>query len=260
MLKTFFFFSLFLNMAFAQDFKAEALKSWKNRDDQKSMEDALAKFEKAPQNLETLTYLARGHFLYAEYFVSGDEKKMDAYEKAKKFGDKALELNPVYKKFADDDITTAIEQLNEKEVAPLYWRACALGKWARLNGIMKSLKYKDEIQKSIKQVEKLKPDFFHGAVPRYWGSYYAIAPGIAGGDMDKSKENFKKSMSIAPEYLGTKTLYAEHYLVKEDKEKEFKEVLNEVISSGDGPEDIAPENRLEKKRAKHLLDKVKKLF
>jgi len=260
MLKMILFFSLFMNLAVAQDFKAEALKSWQKRDDQKSLEAALANFEKAPQDLETLTYLARGYFLYAEYFVSGDEKKMDAYEKSKKYGDKALELNPVFKKVADDDITTAIEQVTEKEVAPLYWRACALGKWARLNGIMKSLKFKDEIQKSIKQVEKLKPDFFHGAVPRYWGSYYAIAPGIAGGDMKKSKENFKKSMTMAPEYLGTKTLYAEHYLVKEDEEKEFKQVLNEVLSAGDGPQDIAPENRLEKKRAQNLLDKVKKLF
>lgn len=260
MLKTVLFLSLFMNLAFAQDFKAEALKSWAKRDDQKSMEDALAKFEKAPQDLETLTYLARGYFLYAEYFVTGDDKKMDTYEKSKKYGDKALELNPVYKKVASDDINMAIEQVSEKEIAPLYWRACALGKWAKLNGIMKSLKFKEEIQNSIKQVGKLKPDFFHGAVPRYWGSFYAIAPGIAGGDMDKSKENFKQSMKMAPEYLGTKTLYAEHYLVKEEEEKEFKKILGEVIASGDGPEEIAPENRLEKKRAQKLLDNVKKLF
>jgi tetratricopeptide (TPR) repeat protein len=260
MLKMILLLSL-VTFSFAQaDMKSEAMKSWQNRDDEKSLLDALSKFEKAPQDLDTLTHMARGHFIYAEYFLNDEGKKMDAYEKAKNYGDKALMLNPDFKKHSDDDIEKAISVLTEKEVAPLYWRAASLGKWARLNGIFKSLKYKDEILASIKKVEQLKPDFFYASVPRYWGSYYALAPSIAGGDMDKSKDNFMKAIKNAPEYLGTKNLYAELYLVKKDNKKDFKAVLQEVISAPNGPAEITPENKLEKKKAQKLLDKAEDLF
>lgn len=265
MLKTFVFLSLFFSLTLAQaNVKSDALKSWAKRDDQQSLETALKQFEEAlkenSKDIETLTYLARGYFLHAEYFMTKDDDKKESFKKAKSFGEAALRLNPEFKKLEKKNIEEAIDKLTMKEIAPLYWTAASIGKWARLEGIFKSLGYKNQIISSINKVEKLQPDFFYAAVPRYWGGFYAIAPGIAGGDMDKSKENFKKSMEKAPEYLGTKTLYAELYHVKKGNKKEFKALLEEVINSPDGPEDIAPENRLEKIKAKKLLEMAGKLF
>src|SRR5690606_9638473 len=94
----------------------------------------------------------------------------------------------------------------------------------------------------------------------YWGGFYAVAPGIAGGSMKKSKKNFKKAMEMAPEYLGTKVLYAELYLTEEKEKKEFKEVLLEVVGAPNGPAEIVPENMLEKKKAERLLEEIDKLF
>jgi tetratricopeptide (TPR) repeat protein len=264
MLKTILFFSLFINLAIAQDLKQDALKSWANRDDQKALMDALSKFEghhkSAPQDLETLTYLARGYFTLAEYYLTDDEDKLSHFDKARSFGERALSLNPDYKNLAGDEIEKAIDKLTVKEVAPLYWSAASLGKWAKLNGIMSSLRFKGQILASIRKVEKLQPDFYYGAVPRYWGGFYAVAPAIAGGDMAESKKNFMKAMGVAPEYLGNKTLYAELYLVKKENEKDFKKVLEEVITAPNGPEEITPENKLEKKKAQRLLSKMKELF
>lgn len=250
--------------AFSVDVRTEALELWKKRDDQKSLEQALSKFEAVhkanPTDMETLVYLARGNFTLAELHLTDDDDKMKYFEKARKFGETGMALNPEYKKLADDDIEKAIDKLTENEVPVLFWAAASLGKWAKLNGVMSSLKFKGQILSMIRRVEKLKPDFYYGAVPRYWGGFYAIAPGIAGGDMGKSKENFIKAMSMAPEYLGTKTLYAEAYCVKKDDKKEFKKQLEEVLAASDGPEEIAPENRLEKKKAQRLLRKMDDLF
>lgn len=252
------------NSAEAQVLKVEALRLWQKRDDQQSLEESLSKFEMVhsaqPEDIEILTYLARGYFLLAELHLDNKDLKMKNFEKAKDFGEKALETNADYKKQKEKDIEKAITKLTKREVPPMFWKAAALGKWAKLNGIMSSLKYKGEILASIRQVEELWPDFFYGAVPRYWGGFYAVAPSIAGGDMKKSKKNFQKAMEVAPEYLGTKVLYAELYLTEEDEEKEFKKQLQEVLTAPEGPVELQPENRLEKKKAEKLLEQVDKLF
>lgn len=273
MFKMFLAFTLFLNFAWAQEtlnpgevkaLKAEAVRLWQKRADQPSLEEALSKFEHIhsaePENLEILTYLSRGYFTLAELHLTNDDLKKRNFEKARTFGEKGMALNPEFKKLAEKDIEKAIDKLTENEVTILYWAAASLGKWARLNGIMSSLKYKGQILAMIKKVEQLKPDFYYAAVPRYFGGFYALAPSIAGGDMKKSKKKFHEAMERAPEYLGTKVLYAELYLVKKDDKKEFKKVLNEVIAAGNGPEEIAPENMLEKKKAERLLEQVDDLF
>ncbi len=275
MLKMFLTFSLLLNFSNAlaqKDFnpaeakvmKAEATRLWQKRDDQQSLEESLSKFEHVlsaePNNLEVLTYLTRGYFTLAELHLTNEDLKKRNFEKARTFGEMGMALNPDYKKLADKEIEEAIEKLTVREVPVLFWTAASLGKWARLNGIMSSLKYKGVILAMIKQVEKLKPDFYYGAVPRYWGGFYAVAPSIAGGDMKKSKKKFQEAMSVAPEYLGTKVLYAELYLVKKEDKKEFKKQLSEVLIAPNGPQEIVPENLLEKKKAEKLLEKADDLF
>ncbi len=273
MLKLLLLFTFMMNLSWAQEsftsgetkvLKAEALRLWQKRVDQQSLEESLSKFEHVhsalPQDLETLTYLSRGYFTLAELHLTNEDLKKRNFEKARAFGEKGLALNPDYQKHASKDIEEAIEKLTEKEVTILYWSAASLGKWARLNGIMSSLKYKNQILAMIKKVEKLRPDFYYAAVPRYWGGYYALAPSIAGGDMKKSKKKFHEAMEKAPEYLGTKVLYAEFYLVKKGDKKEFKKVLTEVIAASNGPEEITPENMLEKKKAERLLEQTDDLF
>lgn len=275
MLKMFLTFAILLNFsgAFAQsDFspaeakimKTDALRLWQKRVDQQSLEESLSKFEHvhqaSPEDLEILAYLTRGYYLLADLHLTNDDLKKKTFEKAREYGQKGMETNPEYKKLAEKDVKLAIEKLTEREVPVMFWGAAALGKWAKLNGIMSSLKFKDQIIATINQVEKLNPNFYYGAVPRYWGGFYAVAPRIAGGDMKKSKKNFEKAMEMAPAYLGTKVLYAELYLTEKDEKKEFKKQLLEVIAAPNGPAELEPENILEKKKAEMLLEKIDKLF
>lgn len=253
-------FALFLTAEAYAGISPEAMEHWKKRDNKESLTKAVQIIETLPRDLENLTYLTRGYFLLGEMYTKSDEDKLNLFEKAKKFGDEGMSLNEEFKKLKDKDITKAIDALTMKEIDILYWAAASLGKWAKANGVMSSLKYKGQILAMIGKVERLNPDYFYGAVDRYMGGFYAIAPGIAGGDMDKSKKHFKKAMSKAPENLGTKVFYAEVYLTKEEEEKEFVQVLNEVLSAPNGPEEIAPENIMEKRKAQDLLNRKKDLF
>lgn len=275
MLKLLLSFAILLNFStvFAQGdllpaeaklMRTEGIRLWQKRVNQESLEEALSKFEyvhqASPEDLEVLTYLTRGYYLLADLHLANDDLKKKTFEKAREYGEKGMATNPEYKKLAEKDIVKAIEQLTEREVSVMFWGAAALGKWAKLNGIFSSMKFKERILAMIKQTEKLNPNFFYGAVPRYWGGFYAVAPRLAGGDMKKSKKNFEKSMEMAPEYLGTKVLYAELYLTEKDEKEEFKKQLLEVIAAPNGPEQLVPENTLEKKKAEMLLEKIDKLF
>lgn len=276
MLKMFFISILLCSFAFAQNqkkdlttaegglMKADALRLWQKRDVQESLEESLSKFEQAlaadPENLELLTYLTRGYFTLAELHLDNKDLKMKNFEKAIEYGERGMSTNPEFKKRMKDDIKSAIEKLSDREVPITFWTAASRGKWSKLNGVMSSLKYKDQIISMIKKVESLRPNFYYGAVPRYWGGFYAVAPRIAGGDMKKSKMNFQKAMEMAPEYLGTKVLFAELYCVEDEDKKEFKKQLTEVIAAPNGPAEITPENILEKRKAEKLLGKIDDLF
>ncbi len=274
MLKLILAFCCLINFSFAKTkefnpaetslLKTEAIRLWQKRDVQESLEEALSKFEmihdSRPGDIEILTYLVRGYFTMGELHYIDDDQKKRTFEKARQLGEIGLATNEVYKKFAAENVEMAIENLGEKEAGLLFWTAASLGNWARLNGVMSSIKYKSQILISIKQVEKLKPNYFYGAIPRFWGGFYAIAPAIAGGDMKKSKSSFQASLAAAPDYLGTKTFYAESYLVKKEDKKEFVKVLNDVLMAPNGPLEIVPENILEKRKAERLLAKSVELF
>lgn len=269
-LKSLVTFILSVSFAFAQDAatKADALRLWQKRDEKESLAEAIKKFESlhktAPQDSEILVYLIRSHFIMGDAHSSEKDDKLKHFEKAMNYGDKTLEMNAEYKARLKkgDEIEHAVKALTLAEVPQTYWTAASIGRFAKTNGIFSSMKFKGKILALISRVEELKPDYFHGAVPRYWGSYYAVIPGIAGKDLKKSKKYFEKSLSMAPNYVGTKVLRAETYLVEEEDEKEFKKVLNEVIAdtSNDNDPELGPENRMEKAKAKKLLDKAKDLF
>lgn len=268
-LKTLFIFALSLNMAWSQDtLKVDALRLWQKRDVKESLAEAITKFEQlhktTPTDTEILVYLTRAHFIMGDSHTSNKDDKLTQFEKAFTYGDKALATNVEYsaRLKKGEEVDYAVKALAASEVPQMYWTAASIGKYARTKGIFASMKYKRKILALISQVEEKQAAYFYGAVYRYWGSYYAVIPGIAGKDLKKSKKNFEKSLAMAPEYLGTKVLMAETYLVEEEDEKEFKKVLNEVMadSSNDNHPEIGPENRMEKIKAKKLLENAGDLF
>ncbi len=245
----------------------KAKELWAKRAETEKLKEALNIFEQIhraqPEDLETLTYLTRGYYFLADSHIDDIEKKKPVYEKAAAFGEKAMATNEAFKKkvASGKTVEESLDTLTEKEVPAIYWSAASLGKWAKASGIAAALKYKTRIKAMIDRVEKLKSDYFFGAAQRYWGGFYAVAPSFAGGDLKKSKINFDKSISIAPEYIGTKVLMAEVYWTKAGDKKQFEQTLKEVLESKyDNHPELGPENIWEKKKAKKLLDNKDELF
>jgi hypothetical protein len=247
--------------------RASAQSLWSQRAQTDKLSQALTIFEKIhlanQEDFSTLVFLTRGYYFLADSHLKDLDQKKSTYEKAASYGEKAMATNEAFKKNVSQgkSVEEALAVLTPNEVPAIYWTAASLGKWAKASGIAAALKYKTRIKAMIERVEKLQPDYFYGAVPRYWGGFFAVAPSFAGGDLNKSKLNFDRSISIAPEYLGTKVLMAEVYWTKMGNRKQFESLLNDVLlSKSDKHPDLGPENIWEKKKAERLLKNADDLF
>lgn len=249
-----------------QKLKSSALVHWSKRHEKEELEKALVDFEQLSKatsdNYEYLVYLTRGYYFLADAHLTDMDMKKKFWEIGTSYGEKAMATNPAFASAMkkDEKVEDHLDKLGKNEVAAMYWTAANLGKWAKNSGIATTLKYKNRIRTLIGTVEKLDPKYFHAAVFRYWGGYYAVAPGFAGGSMPKSKESFEKAIKMAPEYLGTKVLYAEYYMIKKEDKANFKKLLNEVINSTVKNQELFSENMIEKMKAKKLLADMDKLF
>ncbi|MBL8950079.1 MAG: hypothetical protein JNK82_04840 [Myxococcaceae bacterium] len=255
--------------------------AWKKRDDKASCEAAIAAWEKAvalkPDDAATLGKLAHGYYFLADAHLRNGDKDayLTTFEKGVSRGEAALAAaNPKFKEHvvAGGKVEEGMQHLTGTpvEVEAAYWYAASLGKWARAKGFAVTLGNKDRIRGVMTRVLELdteatfgKQGFFHGAVDRYFGSFYAVAPGFAGGDMEKAKNHFEKSIEKAPYYPGTRVLYADTWATKKGDRALFDKLLAEVIALPDqGPEgtDIAPEIKVEKEKARELQAQASERF
>lgn len=249
---------------------AEGDALWAERGDKAKLQAAIAKWEAAAEkapDAELFAKLSRGHYLLGDGFFAlekNDEAKDAEYQKGLDWATKALKLAaPDFAKaMADGKKHAEAIALAPKEAVPsMYWFATNLGKWAAGKGFATRLKYKDDIKATMEKVKGYDENYFYAAPWRYFGSFEALTAGLAGGSLDKSETNYKKSVELAPNYLATKVLWAEYLCTKRQDKATFKKLLDEVLAA-DAKVDpaIEPENRIEQEKAKRLLAQIDDKF
>ncbi len=258
----------------AEQLIAHGDEQWKKRDDKASLEGAISAWEKAvaqnPMDAQTLSKLARAYYFLADAHLRKAGDKSDEYlttfEKGTAAAERALAAaNSEFKKHVTSggSVEEGFKLVGKEGIEAMYWYASNLGKWARAKGFATTLGNKDKIKAAMTRVLELDPngEFFHGAAHRYFGAYYAVAPGFAGGDMNKSKEHFEKSLQLAPSYAGTRVLMADTYAVKKQDRAMFDKLLDEVLAMPDDAiPGLEPETKVEKEKARELKARAAELF
>jgi hypothetical protein len=239
--------------------RAESL--WAQRGDKAQLAEALSVYEQLyiqdSSSKAISARLVRGWYFYGDAHETEIEAKKVAWNKAIAFGVNCLALNADYKAILDKEgkREDAAAALTKEDVPCTYWTASALGKWAKESGLATTLKHIGAAKAYIAKVEELDPTFFYGAPHRYWGAYYSGLPSFAGQDLDRSKVEFEKALSIAPEYLGTRILLADYWATKnQDQIAVFDEHVQYVMASDPTALDpkLLPENEAEIRKAKAL--------
>ena len=242
---------------------------WETRTSPDSIKAAIASWEKAAEadgkNLELLVKLTRAHYFLADGYLRADDKAyLESMDKAVKWGERAMvAASPEFEAKMRDGtkFPEAVSVVGKDGVPAMYWYASALGKWAKKKGFAVLLGQKDNVKATMDRCLELDPEYFYAGPWRYFGAFYAVAPGFAGGDLKKSKEHFEKSLSIEPNYVGTKVLWAAELATKEQDEETFDRLLNEVLATPDDViKELQPEIIVEKQKARELLAQKDELF
>ncbi len=221
-----------------------------------------------PSNAEALSNLSHAIYFYGDCHLRFDDSNPDLYKDTHEEGTKAAEqalsvMSPEFaeKMAAGELIEDAVSVLGPEAVPALYWRSSNLGRWATLDGFATLLSYKDEIRAIMEFCLANNPTYWFQGPDRYFGIFYARAPGFAGGDMKKSAAHFKVSMDAQPHYLGTRIAMAEEWAIKEDNKELFLELVNHVLEADPAVVPyIKPENLCEQRKAQILKDDIDEYF
>ena len=210
--------------------------------------------------------LTRAHYFWADAHLRDQaDDYLDVLDRGVWWGELALvAASPKFKSAMDADkkFVDAIALVDRDGVPAMYWYAAALGKWAKRKSFAVLLGQKDNIKATMSRVSELDPAYFHSAPDRYFGAYFAVAPKFAGGDLEKSRTHFDRSVANAPEYLGTKVLMAQELAVRLDDRALFESLLNSVLATPNSqiPPELWPESEVERIKAKELLAQIDELF
>jgi tetratricopeptide (TPR) repeat protein len=147
-------------------------------------------------------------------------------------------------------------EINPKNAGGYFWLGVNNSKYGEARGILRSLFLVGPIIDSMQQVIAIDPAYEYGGPYRVLGRVYFKLPRFAGGGIDKSIENLKKSLEYAPNVSTTHLFLAESYMAKKEYQLAQQE-LNIIISTPAMP-GLEPEFNADKEEARRLLAKVKK--
>jgi Tfp pilus assembly protein PilF len=244
-----------------------AMELWKERGTKEGLQRAIDALQAVvaaePNNQDAMIATARAWYFMADGYTDTPEEKGPIFDKARDWGERAMLADAEYKARIDkgEKPAKAITALQQDDQMAIYWTASALGKWARIQGFSTLVKYKGYIAGMMEHCLGLDETVFYSGPIRYWATFYAVAPGFAGGDMTKSKEFYEKSIKMNPEYLATYVLFAEAYGRKAQDKELFKTNLQHVLDADvDATPELTPEHIVEQKKARMLLDNIDEYF
>jgi len=221
----------------------------------------------APQNLATCHELARNRADMVKY-----REAINCYEQsfaAAPREDTAVRLGKSYYwlgAHSAEDVQTELFQkgidwskkaieLNPKSAGGHFWLGVNNGKYGESRGILKSLFLVGPIKEEMKQVIAIDPAYEHGGAYRVLGRMFYKLPGFAGGGVDKSITNLKKSLDYSPNVSTTHVFLAESYIKQKDYQG-AKNELNFVLKAAVIP-GLEPEFQADKAAAARLLEELK---
>ena len=251
---------------------SQAETAWAGRIDETQTVAAINAWKAAaelnPGNAEALTRLSRAYYYHSDCFLRFDENKQAEYKAGHDTGVRVAEkaLAAQFPGFADKmrsgaRIEDALPALDSAAVPALYWRSSNLARWAGIESFATLLSYKDEIREIMAFCLNAEPTYFYYAPDRYFGAFFARAPSFSGGDMNKSREHFEASIAAAPQYLDTRTLYAEEYAIKEADQALFEQLLTYNLNADPNVDPaITPENICAQKKSKQLMEDINEFF
>lgn len=186
-----------------------------------------------PANIKALLMLSRTWILYGDLVVKTTQDQDKAYEKAKFYANKALEIN------------------NQSARAHLLY-FISLGKILEHKDVFSALGSFAELKSHIMMAYKIAPD--DAVIVGSLGIFYREIPDVMGKDIKKSEKLLKTSIEIDPNY--TRALAELSITLYEEKQyKEAKSAAEKTINCP-VPTDKAAWATIDKIKATQIIKKL----
>lgn len=194
------------------------------------LETVLAK----DRQVDTMIMLSYVQFLWGDLRAKNDEEKLAAYDRGRQLGERAVELAP-------------------KNPEAHVWYGINTARYGQTRGIMRSLFLLPTVQREIDTILSLDPKNTRGH--SLAGNVYMTLPRVAGGDMARAEDHFKKGLAIDPHVTVLRVDLARLYIAT-GRYGEARQELTRVLDER-APRIVADWTVRDAPRARALLDSIK---
>jgi hypothetical protein len=171
------------------------------------MREDLEKAIQTDSQVDNLIALSWMSFLWGDIRATTREEKLEAYNRGRQIGQRAVELAP-------------------RSVPALFWHAANTARWGQVNGVVRSIFLLPTVRKEIETILSLDPAF----VPVYAlaGNVDLEVPGVLGGDAERAEQMLRKGLSLDPRATSIRVLLG-RLLIKRGRTEEARRELQAVL-------------------------------
>ncbi|MFQ5829438.1 MAG: tetratricopeptide repeat protein [Candidatus Methylomirabilia bacterium] len=196
--------------------------------------DILTESLKTDSRVEAMILLSRIHFIWGDVRAKSKEEKLDAYDRGRKLGERAVELAP-------------------KDPEAHFWYATNTGRWGQTKGVLRSLFLLPTVEEELETIFSLAPE--HAGAHVLAGNVKYEVPRFFGGGVKKAEEHFSKALEIDPKFTAARVGLA-RVLIKKKKYENAREELQRVLDEKE-PRNLAAWTVKHAPRARKLLESIK---
>ncbi len=248
--------------------KKQAQLQWDQRDHEKHARQALFFWGKVltirPNDSEVNILYSRACFFVARYW----EKEKAVQDSLYQSGSDQLERMLFPDTLRQEVLLTSqdsfeiqtkfIDQIPAGQMIPLYW-------WAKNKihnlidqSVLERMNEREVLESALHRILNSNPTYDNGGIYRLFGTFYARLPGV---ELERAESYFKQARDAYPNCFATVVQQAQYLDTKAGYRDRFHEELTWVVEQNPmvNP-DLMPENTLDQKLAKQLLDEESFLF
>jgi hypothetical protein len=238
---------------------------WAARDDETEVRAALDAWWRAasacPADPERYLAIARAAHFLAEGHLAMRDERGDDYVAHLADGAGAADrglaaLSPRWAELRAGGVSRgdAAAVLDARAAPLLYWWANDTILAANAQGVWATMKVFVEVRTVMERVAALDPAYWHGGADRFLGAFFASAPPIAGGDLERARVHLDAAVARAPEFLENYLVYAVVYARTVKDEDLYRALLETVVAASPSADpDVAIEQTITQEKARRLL-------
>ena len=217
-----------------------------------------------PALLRTGTRVFRAYAILLDETGKPERARL-ASEKARRYGFELLGRNQEFKENIKQplaDFKQSLSSFAKADAVDLFWGGQAWALWIKLQGgTPAAMADLPKVEEMMLRVIDLDESTYYGSAHLVLGSIYCSLSPMLGGKPEVGRRHFERALTLSQrQFWPAQVAYADGYARQTFNRELFETLLKEVVSQPLVDNEMATANRLARKKAAELLDRVDDIF